>query len=216
MKKKILIVILAVSVILLGAAMALLITSLNSNKNNENNVVIDPNAKYKSSEGGEALDAADPDFVGINPGTFDVNTVVATDDLGRTLGTDGKGDNGRQVALFYNINHFGNEGTRMFEDTLARGGSFATGKSYWWGKPFFGFYKSDDSWVLRKHIEMFIYAGIDFLVFDTTNGQAYTEYALRLMGLLHEYNEMGWHAPQVVFYTNTDSLGTMMDAYLDI
>ena len=36
------------------------------------------------------------------------------------------------------------------------------------------------------------------------------------MGLLHEYNEMGWHAPQVVFYTNTDSLGTMMDAYLDI
>ena len=218
MKKKILICLLVVSIILLGATVAVLITSLNRSgkEKSDNKVVIDPNAKYKSSEGGEALDAADPDFVGINPGTFDINTVVATDAVGRTLGTDGSGDNGRQVALFYNINHFGNEGTRMFEDTLARGGTFATGKSYWWGKPFFGFYKSDDSWVLRKHIEMFIYAGIDFLVFDTTNGQAYTDYALQLMSLLHEYNEMGWHAPQVVFYTNTDALGTMMQAYLDV
>lgn len=177
---------------------------------------MDENARYFGSVGGVPLDISDPDFVGISAEKFDIYSVVGTDALGRTLPTDGSGDNGRQVALFFNLNHSGEEGTNIFQDTLDAGKLPIYGRGYWWGKPFFGFYRTDDTWVLRKHIEMFIYAGVDYLVFDTTNALAFTENALKLMKLLHEYNEAGWHAPQVVFYTNTESLNTMMTIYTDI
>ena len=217
-KKDVLIGALLAAVILLGVVMTLFIKNLISSGNDANRKSSGEfsGGRFVSTENGVLLDRTDPDYVAADGKGFDVTALVATDDLGRMLPTDGSGDNGRQVAIFYNINHYGNEGTDIFQDTLDAGKKLTTGKSYWWGKPLFGFYRTEDTWVLRKHIEMFIYAGIDYLVFDTTNGAAYTENALRLMRLLHEYNEAGWNAPKVVFYTNTDSLGTMMAAYTDI
>ena len=217
-KKGILVCSLISAIILLGVVMALFIKNLTDvrRSSQENKYGTAAGGRYVSSEGGAMLDRSDPDYVAAGNEGFDVTTVVAEDDLGRTLPLDGSGDNGRQVALFYNLNHAGNEGTDIFQDWLDAGKRLTSGKSYWWGKPLFGFYRTDDTWVMRKHIEMFIYAGVDYLVFDTTNAHAYTENALKLMRLLHEYNEAGWDAPQVVFYTNTASLETMMAAYTDI
>lgn len=42
--------------------------------------------------------------------------------------------------------------------------------SYFWGEPLFGFYLNTDKWVLRKHAEMLADAGVDFVMFDCTNG----------------------------------------------
>ena len=218
-RKKIIIICASVAALtIVGVIMALLIKHQNISKENRSNTAQGSFAggNFVSIYNGVPLDKDDPDYVAVSGKGFDVYSVVATDDLGRALSTDGSGDNGRQVALFYNINHFGGEGTEIFQDWLDAGKKLSAGRSYWWGKPLFDFYRSEDNWVTRKHIEMFIYAGVDYLVFDTTNGSAYTESALRLMGLLHEYNEAGWPAPKVVFYTNTDSLNTMMAAYTDV
>ena len=40
-----------------------------------------------------------------------------------------------------------------------------------WGEPLFGYYRTTDPWVLRKHAEMLADAGVDAVVFDCTNGE---------------------------------------------
>ena len=41
---------------------------------------------------------------------------------------------------------------------------------HYWGEPLYGYYKSTDKWVVRRHLELFMNAGIDFLYLDYTNG----------------------------------------------
>lgn len=78
-----------------------------------------------------------------------------------------------------------------------------------WGEPFYGYYYSDDEWVIRRHIKLFIQAEIDFLFFDTTNAVIYENNAKTVMRVLQEYHDEGWRIPQVMFYTNTHSGDTV-------
>ena len=87
---------------------------------------------------------------------------------------------------------------------------------HFWGKPMYGYYFSSDEWIFRKHVQLLTDAGIDFLVFDTTNAVTYAKNALKLMAILHEYREQGYNTPQVVFYTNTDSGATMEKIYREV
>ena len=43
--------------------------------------------------------------------------------------------------------------------------------AYYWGEPLLGFYHSRDYFVYRRHAEMLSAAGVDFLLFDWSNGQ---------------------------------------------
>ena len=70
-----------------------------------------------------------------------------------------------------------------------------------WGEPLFGYYISQDEWVLRRHVQMFIDAGIDVLFFDVTNGFTYRKAYLKLFEILREYRAQGFAAPKVAFYT---------------
>ena len=85
-----------------------------------------------------------------------------------------------------------------------------------WGEPLFGYYTSDDEWVMRKHVQMLTDADVDYLVFDTTNAFTYTSQALKLMAILDEYAGDGWDVPQVAFYTNSSSGDTMNRIYNEI
>ncbi|MGQ9731478.1 MAG: hypothetical protein ACUVX8_09430 [Candidatus Zipacnadales bacterium] len=40
-----------------------------------------------------------------------------------------------------------------------------------WGRPLFGYYLSDDEWVIRKHAQMLTDAGVDVIICDVTNGR---------------------------------------------
>ncbi len=82
-----------------------------------------------------------------------------------------------------------------------------------WGEPLFGYYYSEDEWVMRRHVEMLTYAGIDFLVFDTTNAVIYEKNAKMMLRLLSEYRAMGFNTPRTVFYTNTESGKTVRNLY---
>jgi hypothetical protein len=37
-------------------------------------------------------------------------------------------------------------------------------------EPLFGYYRTTDEWILRKHAEMLADAGVDVVFFDNTNG----------------------------------------------
>ena len=87
------------------------------------------------------------------------------------------------------------------------------GEMHWFAEPLYGYYMSTDTWVMRKHAELLTNAGVDFLYFDFTNNVSYVRNALLLMEILHEFNEQGYDAPEVVFYTNTEALTRIKEVY---
>ena len=87
------------------------------------------------------------------------------------------------------------------------------GAYHFWGEPMFGYYNSEDSWVIRKHMQMFIQAGVDFLVFDATNARAYFSVYDVIIDVLLDYQSQGWPIPKLTFYTNTDSRKTILQLY---
>ena len=82
-----------------------------------------------------------------------------------------------------------------------------------WGEPFYGYYYSDDEWVMRKHVKLLMQADIDFIFFDTTNGPIYAKNCSIIMRILQEYHDAGWKIPRVMFYTNTRSGETVQKIY---
>ncbi len=82
-----------------------------------------------------------------------------------------------------------------------------------WGEPLYGYYYSDDEWVVRKHMKLLMQADIDFLFFDTTNACIYPENCRLVMRVLQEYHDAGHKIPRVMFYTHTASGQTVQQIY---
>ena len=112
---------------------------------------------------------------------------TATDPLGRKLpdyeqaGTKKKN---KYIAMFYwtwhnpnmvsygtvgNISQILKENPNAIKEkdnpVWDRGGS----NTHFWGEPLFGYYRTTDPYVLRKHAEMLADAGVDVVFFDCTN-----------------------------------------------
>ena len=87
------------------------------------------------------------------------------------------------------------------------------GTYHHWGEPLYGYYYSDDEWVVRRHMKLLTQAGVDFLFFDTTNAVIYENNAKLVMAVLDEYHKAGWDVPKVMFYTNTASGDTVQRIY---
>ena len=156
---------------------------------------------------------------------------AATDDLGRSLFDSSEvgsyGSTGEHyVGLFYFLWHgeHGDAGVfdlqKIIDDLgVEAAGNVSCGRyayegaMHWFAEPLYGYYYARDGWVMRKHAELLTMANIDFLYFDVTNAVTYTDNALQLMGILHELNEQGYDAPQVVFYTNSNSKGVIQSLY---
>lgn len=49
--------------------------------------------------------------------------------------------------------------------------SYGRSGAYFWGRPLFGYYTKSDYWVYRRHAELLADSGVDFLLFDWSNGQ---------------------------------------------
>lgn len=74
---------------------------------------------------------------------------------------------------------------------------------HWWGKPWFGYYRGDDSLVIRKHAQMLGDAGVDVLIFDVTNGPTYDEVYLAICRIFESLRKMGQRTPQIAFITHS-------------
>lgn len=84
---------------------------------------------------------------------------------------------------------------------------------HYWGEPLYGYYRSEDPWVIRRHLELFLHAGIDFLCFDTSNALIYEPRVRALLEVWQEYEALGYNVPKLMFMTNTDSEETVKKIY---
>lgn len=156
---------------------------------------------------------------------------AGTDDVGRTLfdaSQIGVVNEDHDVGIFYFLWHgeHGDMGANNMQEIIDQSGDAAgdVNNPLWgnvhdwhhWGEPLYGYYYIDDNWVMRKHVELLINAGVDFLYFDTTNLFTYSDNALKLMAILHDFNMQGYDAPEIMFYTNTDAKVRVRQIYDEI
>lgn len=81
----------------------------------------------------------------------------------------------------------------------------AMGEPHNWGEPLFGYYDSTDPWVLRRHAHLLADAGIDTLIFDTTNAATYPDVYLKLCEVFSQVRKEGGRTPQIAFMLNTSA-----------
>lgn len=84
---------------------------------------------------------------------------------------------------------------------------------HFWGEPLFGYYRSEDPWVLRRHAALLSDAGVDFLVFDTTNALIYENVVTRLCEVFEQQRQLGEHVPQITFMVNSRAGRTAQKIY---
>ena len=68
-----------------------------------------------------------------------------------------------------------------------------------WGEPLFGYYLSDDGWVLRRHAQMLADAQVDVVIFDVTNRSTYPACYTALCGAFMDIRAHGERTPQIAF-----------------
>lgn len=201
-----------------------------------------PEASYPSAEdnyAGTPAYTVDGDNIIVdgvsypNNNNLNCGPLLAVDDLDRALSTaeqtKGYITDGKNVGLFYFL-WLGEHGDsdRVFDNTkiIAEGGAAALKPSYsgwggvgamhFWGEPLYGYYYSKDKWVMRKHIEELTAANVDFLYIDVTNGYTYTPNAKALMEVMQDFINDGYNPPKIVFYTHSNSSGTVKELYNNI
>ncbi|MFR1983996.1 MAG: hypothetical protein ACLS4Z_10040 [Christensenellaceae bacterium] len=88
-------------------------------------------------------------------------------------------------------------------------------REHYWGVPLYGYYKSTDKWVIRRHLELFMNAGIDFLYLDHSNGHVYPAAVDALIRVIKEMQDEGYkNVPTIAFLCpnakDTDSAANQM------
>ncbi len=142
---------------------------------------------------------------------------AATDGLGRTLPMGGETREKRDdrfVGLFYwtwhvgqsawtqrvvNVNEVVTNDPEASHD-LDNPAWGALGQPHHWDEPLYGYYDTDDRWVLRRHAELLAAAGVDVIVFDNTNGTATWKDSYDvLFEVFDEARRDGVKTPQIAF-----------------
>ena len=164
----------------------------------------------------------------LNARPVDVNgSYSATDALGRKAVS--AGESKKKVGIFYFLwnGEHSKDGpydvTKIIKNdplaytsverwVAAGGGDYAVW--HHWSEPLFGYYFQSDRWVVSRHCQMLTDAGVDFLVFDTTNAVPYIERSLELIDVWYGYMKQGKKVPQLAYYTNSAS-GVIMNKLYD-
>ena len=79
----------------------------------------------------------------------------------------------------------------------------AEGTMVFWGEPLYGYYVTRDPWVIRRHMQLLVDAGVDFLVFDTTNNVTYPREVRAICDVMLQMRAEGGRTPQITFMINT-------------
>jgi len=68
-----------------------------------------------------------------------------------------------------------------------------------WGESIFGYYVSNDEWIMRRHVQMFADAGVDVITLDVTNTFDYRENYMLLLKILDEYKKQNGKTFKLLF-----------------
>jgi hypothetical protein len=152
----------------------------------------------------------------INP-----SQLVATDALNRTLPTyNDVGDKrpNKLVGIFYYIWH-GAHSREIYDITEIlkknpKNPKFGPlRKFHFWGEPEYGYYKSDDPWVIRNDLQMLANADIDFMFFDVTNNKTYLNTVKEICKISSKMRAEGVKTPSICFLSNSKSGRVLNELY---
>ena len=155
---------------------------------------------------------------GILPTTRDVfaDTWVATDGADRSMPSadQTKDPSANLVGIFYFLWRDRDQSTvseipasdhnaayleggvdKLYE-VMQEGGE---GHPHYWAEPYFGYYSSNDEWVLRRHAYMLAEAGVDFVFFDITNNNTHQVSYEALLKVWEEVRQEGYAVPKITF-----------------
>ena len=162
-----------------------------------------------------------------------------TDELGRTTPKAhevGNVKDGKYVGMFYftwhtdqladfdpvmNVTEILNEYPEAIDDFDHAAWQGITPGVFFWDEPLFGYYRTTDDWVLRKHAEMLADAGVDVVFCDATNGNytwksAYT----KLLEVWNQARLDGVKTPKFAFLLpfgpTQGALESMYEVYSDL
>jgi len=158
--------------------------------------------------------------------------VVGVDQFGRSFGTISSHKKGRQVGMFFFL-WIGQpcapdiydvtkilampNGLKLLSDPKFQDKSISPPwNAHFWGEPLWGYYNSEDEWVIRKQIQMLTIAGVDFIFFDVTNAVIYKNVYMKILAVIDEYQKNGWNPPKVVFYTHSHSFQAVRQLYSEL
>lgn len=142
-------------------------------------------------------------------------TWVATDAIGRTLPTfseTGPSKSNRYVGLFYWLWHGKLRSTATNPDSINVTKVLSVdpaktdwrAEDYYWDESEFGYYRSADTWVMKRHLALIAAAGVDFIFLDLTNGEIYEPELTLLLQTIQQMRSQGIKAPSVVLFLNAD------------
>lgn len=153
----------------------------------------------------------------------------ATDALGRSLPLSsevGPPRTNRFVGIFYFLwldQHRGPFDVSKIlaadPDALAKPDSPLWGPPsamHHWGESLYGYYRSNDPWVLRRHAQLLADAGVDTLIFDATNAQTYRDTYFNLCEVFTAIRREGGRTPQIAFMVNTKASPTAHKLFDDL
>ena len=165
-----------------------------------------------------SYDPTDQNNNGILPATRDVfaDTWVATDGADRSTpdAANTKDPSENVVGIFYFLwrdrdqssiseipasDHYAaylEGGVDKLYEVMQEGGE---GHPHYWAEPYFGYYSSNDEWVLRKHAYMLAEAGVDFVYFDITNNNTHKVSYEALLKVWEEVRREGYAVPKIAF-----------------
>ena len=175
------------------------------------------------------------EIIGPQAGSVDIyadgdssKLLVGMDQFGRTFDVQA-GTRKKQVGMFFWLwqgYHYAHgqmndayDATKILEkygaDVLFRQDSSVSpaGQFHFWGEPLFGYYDQADEWVIRRQMELLTDAGVDFIVFDTTNAWTYETVYFKICAVIEEMQKAGLNPPKVAFYTHSMSIQTVNKIY---
>lgn len=154
------------------------------------------------------------------------HSIVGVDEFGRVvMPASGSRDGDHQVGMFYYL-HRGNAGDGIYDISkilqLEDGYNkllyqdcpeSPANNTHWWGEPLYGYYNAREKWVIRRHLELFAYSGIDFIMIDGTNGSSHDFALMNVMEVIRDLVKEGMNPPKVAMYTNVESPRQITELY---
>lgn len=152
------------------------------------------------------------------------DTWVAVDELGREVASSDRGvsrteiDENTTVGMFYYIWHgqhydSGKDISLLLKSNPDNPSWGAVTSMHWGSKPWLGYYRAGDPYIVAKHIQMLVDAGVDFLFFDCTNAIVYTQQVQAVLDELKRRDDLGMAYPRLAFMVHSNAAATLSSAY---
>lgn len=137
------------------------------------------------------------------------DTWIATDELNRQTpgkATTGQPRSGKTVGLFYYMWHNETEGLEIHDISKVLAGEQDWGKPgafHYYCEPLYGYYSSQDEFVIRRQMQMIADAGVDFIFFDVTNRLTYEKTCKKILSVMEKMKGEGYRVPKISFVANS-------------